>query len=279
MLPPIAVLLIAGFWRALSSKQPAHWLVIFGFMSAAAPAAMLPELFTIDRELSKVPFAILLATLGARWLWSVPVMRDWSGVARACAAMIATVAIGYALWSLATRGRLPTSTALALGAAVVIFLLGRELDRRRTLAPVVGALMVAVPLLFVAFVTDYFDGYRLRSSGWFGGNIRGALEEIVQREHAVATPEIYISTDIPYIRSYWSFYQHVFHRDDLAQKTKVFDRETFDLATVPRSSLVLAPGDDPLMTALTSQGELRKEVGVKDRDDRSDPEQFVVYRR
>lgn len=276
LLPPIALLLLVGVIRAAASRDLRGALLLFGFFTAAIPAAMLPDEFAVDREMAKVPFAILLATSGAEWLWTLGI-KPIGLLTRVAAALLAAVAIGYGGLTLASRGSLSTSTPLLIVVAVMVLVLGMAIDRRRNWSPIVVVSLLLVPVLFVPFRADYFDGYRLRASGWFGGNIRGAIEELMQKEQGA--PDIYLSTDIPYIRSYWKFYQAVFHREDLTARTKIFDGRTIDLSAMKPGSLMLAAGNDPVVNALAERGELTRQAAIKDRVDQSDEEQFVIYRR
>ncbi len=276
-LPPLALLLLVGVVRSASEWRRRGAILLFGFCTAALPAALLPDYYAVDREMAKVPFAVVIATMGAAWLWRTPLARPVGAIVKVAAAVAALVALGYGTVTLAARGELSGSTPLLLVAAVAVFALGVAIERRRDWSPVVAISLVLVPFMFVPFHADYFDGYRLRASGWFGGNIRGALEDVIARE--ATAPEIHINTDIPYIRSYWKFYQAVYQREDLAEKTRFFDGRTIDLGTIRPGSLVLAAGDDPVTKGLAVQGELTPLSAIKDRADESDPVQFVVYRR
>jgi hypothetical protein len=275
-LPPIALLLVVGIIRAAASRDLRGALLLFGFFTAAIPAAMLPDEFAIDREMAKVPFAILLATSGAEWLWTAGI-KPIGWLTRVAAALLALVAIGYGGLTLASRGSLSASTPLLIVVAIMVLVLGIAIDRRRNWSPIVAVSLVLIPVLFLPFRADYFDGYRLRASGWFGGNIRGAIEEVLRNE--ATAPQIHLSTDIPYIRSYWKFYLAVHHREDLAAKTKIFDGRTIDLSTIAPGSLVLAAGNDPVTNGIAQQGALTRQAAIKDRVDQSDAEQFVVFRR
>lgn len=278
-LPVLAPLMLAGLFQAALSRQVMGAIVIFGFLSAPIPAAMLPEEFAIDRQLIVVPFAVLLATMGAEWVWRLANARPIAALTRGGAGALALVAIVYGLFTLMRRGEFSSSTPILIVGAIGLLVIGEAIERRRNWAPAVAALLLLVPVMFVPFVADYFDGYRMRSSGWFGGNIRGAIDELIRMDDATKSPEIHLSTDIPYIRSYWKFYLMVRHREDLAAKTKIFDGRTVDPAAIPPSSLVLAAANDPVTNGLAADGDLARAAAIKDRVDSSDAEQFVIFRR
>jgi len=67
-------------------------------------------------------------------------------------------------------------------------------------------LLALMPLQFAAFARDYFGPYRERASFWFGGNIRAALETTIDDVEGMASPTVYINTDIPWVDVYWRFY-------------------------------------------------------------------------
>jgi 4-amino-4-deoxy-L-arabinose transferase-like glycosyltransferase len=278
-LPPLALLMLAGGVQAIVRWRVVGAIVWFGFLTAAIPAAVLPEEFTIDRELAKVPFAILLAVMGAEWLWRTSAAAAVAVTTKVIAGLIALLGAGYAVLTLVTRGEISASPPLLLAVAAGLFALGIAIERRRNWSPAVVALLLLVPVLFVPFVRDYFDGYRLRSAGWFGGNIRGAIEETIRRADAAKAPEIHLSTDIPYIRTYWRFYLLSLEREDLFARTRVFDRLLLDSWNFPSGAVVLAAASDQSIGALAQRGQLRPLATVADAPDSPLEEQFVIYSR
>lgn len=274
-LPPLAVFLIAGLLGFRRWGAPVGALLLFGFLTAAIPATLMPEEFTIDRELALLPFAILLATIGVQRIWTAPAVRAISPGTTIAAALLGGVGILYSLWSMIQRGTLPGTAPLLVVAAIGMYALGVAIDRSRSWRPVALVLLAAVPLLFVPFVRDYFDDYRPRAAAWFGGNIRGAIEEIIALDTASPAPEIHVSADIPYIRSYWRFYLDVFERQDLTPKLKYFEGPTVSMDAIPRNSYVLVAGNDPMAGVLATSG-LTRVAGVTDP---GLPEQFTIFRR
>lgn len=274
-LPPLAIFLIAGLvgWRQWGPVAGA--LLLFGFLTAPLPATLMPEEFTIDRELALLPFAVLIATIGVQRMWMARANRATSTSTTMLAALIAGVAILYSAWSLVQRGQLPATAPWLVIAAVVLYAVGVAVDRSRTWRPVAVLLVAAVPLLFVPFVRDYFGEYRERAAAWFGGNIRGAIEEIISLDAMAPATEIHISTDIPYIRSYWRFYLDAFDRQDLSQKIRFFDAHTLAVEAIPRNSYVLVAGNDHVAVVLGRSGLTR----VAGATDPGLPEQFSIFRR
>jgi hypothetical protein len=274
-LAPLAVFLVAGLLGFRKWGAVAGALLLFGFLTAPIPATLMPEEFTIDRELALLPFAVLLATIGLQRIWAAPAARAVSPVTTILAAMLGGVGVLYSVWSIVQRGQLPATAPLLVIAAVVLYGLGAGVDRSRSWRPLAVVLLLAVPLLFVPFLRDYYDGYRPRAAAWFGGNIRGAIEEIIALDAASPAPEIHVSADIPYIRSYWRFYLDAFSRQDVMQKIKYFDGSAVQPGAIPAHSYVLVAGNDPVAGVLRASG-LTRVAGV------TDPglaEQFTIFRR
>ena len=171
-----------------------------------------------------------------------------------------------ALWALASS---PARLQVALGAAAKLVAVG---------------LLALMPLQFAMFQRDYFGEYRLRAAPWFGGNLRGALEEIIAMDRRDNVPRIYFSTlkatnglldtRNRWMAAYWRFYLIKQHREDLLGKTARFDAQALD--TVPARSLVLANVGDVTADGLVKSGAL-KTVTLIDEIDR-DPF-FAILQR
>ena len=86
------------------------------------------------------------------------------------------------------------------------------------------------------FMNDYFTSYRLNSFGWFGGNIRGAVEKVEGLNASTPVKAIYLSPKIPYGIERWQFYLAKDGREDLFARTRVLDLDV-PLATMPPGSL------------------------------------------
>ena len=67
-------------------------------------------------------------------------------------------------------------------------------------------LLVLGALQFGVFMRDFFGSYRERSSFWFGGNIRAAIETTLDDVGEQANAAVYINEDIPWVEAYWRFY-------------------------------------------------------------------------
>jgi 4-amino-4-deoxy-L-arabinose transferase-like glycosyltransferase len=104
---------------------------------------------------------------------------------------------------------------LPFGALVATYGVQRLLETRTTLVKwATAALLVAVPIQFATFYSDYMGAYRTRTSYWFGGNLPGALADVIER----SPPAIYLSREIPYIDAYWRFSAIAKGRPDLVDR-------------------------------------------------------------
>ena len=102
------------------------------------------------------------------------------------------------------------------------------------------ALMV---IQFPVFYLDYFTAYQARSAFAFNGNIRGGVDEIVQREPVGPVGDlrpVYLGNDVAFADLYWRFYVTKYGRGDLLGRPVRFDPQTIDLPSVPDRSLLLA---------------------------------------
>jgi len=146
------------------------------------------------------------------------------------------------------------------------------------------ALLALVALQFRSFASDYFNDYRLRSSTWLGGNLRGALENLIEMESQQKAPRIYFSTlastgglmDIRnrWMDTYWRFYLIKHRREDLLARSGPL--ETGHVHDMPEGSLVLANIGEVNMDSLVKSGELKR---VKAIPEVSGPEFFSILQR
>ena len=274
--PAVAVLLVAGLIAVIRRLDVIGGLLLFGLLVAPVPATLVPEDYTIDRHLVTLPFAVLLATLGARAIWQS--RSDWPirKVTTTVAVVVGVAALAYIAFSLAARGQWSSSSPVLLVAAAAIAIAGIAIDRTRSWRPIAAAALLLVMVAFVPFVRDYFRDYPLRSASWFGGNVRGAIESAIAAADELASPEIYVSNDIPYMRSsYWPFYLKMFGRSDLAAKTRVFDLRGGAIAP-PNGAIVLSAYDDPVTNALVAGRSIVPIASIG--EVAGGPAQFTVFR-
>jgi len=145
--------------------------------------------------------------------------------------------------------------------AILIATLGVNwfLSARRRIWQIAGvALLVLVPMQFAYFAYDYFTAYRIRSSTWFEGNLRGALEEVIAGEGSTPGRMTYLSEDIPWIDAYWRFYLMKHGRTQLLEHTVHFQAARFNVQSVPRGTLIVDKSGESALETLAQSGELHQ---------------------
>jgi 4-amino-4-deoxy-L-arabinose transferase-like glycosyltransferase len=284
-LVPLAAFLVVGIYHALKHRTESINLIVFlGFVTAPLAALIVAEENAIFRALALLPFGVLLAAMGVQALWSGSVGRPLRPVLRAAGAIALVTGAAYAGWMLMTQFRVTRSSALLLAAGIGALLIARLDDRVKQWRIVTLCLLALMPIQFSSFWTDYFSDYRVRSAFWLGGNIRGALEEIIDRERRDGAPRVYFSPlksgagqldgRNEYMDAYWRFYLIKHNRQDLLTRTMPFDAA--GVHSVPAGSLVLANADDTTTASLVKAGELKQVATIAELDRRIF---FVVLRR
>jgi hypothetical protein len=282
---PFAVFLVAGIVHALKHHdEPINLVVFLGFVTAPLAALIVEEENAIFRALALLPFGVLLATMGVRSLWTGSMGAMLRPVYRPIGVLALAAGAGYAAFTLITQARLTRSSVPLIIAGLAAFAIARIESRAVQWRIAAVCLLALMPIQFASFWRDYFSDYRVRSSYWLGGNIRGALEEIIDREQREKAPRVYFNTlratsgqadgRNQYMDAYWRFYLIKHHRQDLLARTSPFVPEHVD--AVPAGSLVLANVGDSATEALVSRGALKRVAMISELD-RSNF--FVVLQR
>lgn len=133
------------------------------------------------------------------------------------------------------------------------------------------ALLLTIPLQFAGFYRDYMGPYRERTSVWYGGNLRGALVEVMR--HPPASGQAYVSRTIPYADVYWRFYSQTIAGAPAAP-TPLDSGTAAEQSFAPGSKAIVA-FDEPLAGVLDRTG-WRREVVVTEPDGAP---AFVVFGR
>jgi 4-amino-4-deoxy-L-arabinose transferase-like glycosyltransferase len=263
----IAILLPLGIVRVLGvARSRASLLVLLGFITAPVAALLGAEDGVIIRATELLPFGVLLAVFGVEYLWSAKIADRPRRFLLPAGIGLLALGIAYAGWMAVTQGRLASSIVglLLLGAGM---LAAAALSDRMPLGRLVACCVLAwAPIQFSYFASDYFNDYRLRSGFWLGGNLRGALEDLIDRQQQESAPRIYFSTLAStdgrmdtrnrWMESYWKFYLTKHHRQDLLERTAHLDPA--QVKTIPPGSLVLANLGNVTTDSLVAAGELKK---------------------
>jgi 4-amino-4-deoxy-L-arabinose transferase-like glycosyltransferase len=273
-LTPAAVLMVAGMCFAIRRPTPAHLVVLLGFFAAPLAAVLVPENSEIIRAAAMLPFGVLLAAMGVEALW------QWGRIERARVVLMSVGllalagGVAYAAWSLAAHGRLTSSTMPLIGAGVALCVIAFASDAISASRIAAVCLLLAMPIQFAGFYRDYVTDYRRRSSNWLGGNLRGALVDLIDRERRDHAPFIYFAqlrstagmadTRNRWMETYWTFYLTKHGRRELLARSRSFDPLHVD--AVPARSLVLANIGDPTVDALVREGDLKRVATIPDED-------------
>lgn len=148
------------------------------------------------------------------------------------AAILAEIAIRRAL------------AMLPFAVLIATFGLERLLANPQRIWRFAGVVVLAlVPIQFAYFYADYVGDYRLRSSSWLGGNMRGGVVALIEQAHD-PDAAIYLNSAIPYVDAYWTFYLIEHGRSDLSGQTVYYDPAQADLHLAPRGTLLLTTARD-----------------------------------
>jgi hypothetical protein len=114
-------------------------------------------------------------------------------------------------------------------------------NRRRVVQALAIGLLVLAPLQARGFLDDYFGRYPLESAVKFGGNVRGAIQEVFSES---ATDDcVFLDSGIFYLNQQWDLYTRVHGRMDLARRTNWLaadDRVEPSRSCHPATGLALA---------------------------------------
>jgi len=280
---PLAILALMGLRAVLQGPVSATFLVlILGVLLAPLAATLVRTPDAVYRALELLPFVVLLAVVGVKYLWSA----EWPAPSRRSVATagLAVLALGvvYGVAVIATRSRIPGGALPLVGAGVgllALSVLGQHLRLGQMLAV---ALLAVVPVQFGSFYADYFTNYQVRASLVFSGNIRGALEEAIREAKQTNAPTVYLGRIGPYGKGgiYWKFYAWKQRADDLSART--VDAGSFEAEPVlklqPGSVIVTNAGEgatEGIIDRLVAEGQLSRTV-IKEPD--GTPTFFVLRR-
>ena len=271
---PVAVLLVAGIGFAIRHPTAPNVIAVLGFFTAPLAAVLVPENSEIIRAAAMLPFGVLLATMGVVALWQWPFLQRARFVLMPMGLIVLVVGLAYAARSLATAGHLTSSTGPLILAGVVVCMVAFASDAISITKIVAVLLLLAMPLQFSRFSRDYFGDYRRRVSSWLGGNIRGALVDLMEREGHTHTPYVYfaqlrstggqVDTRNRWMETYWTFYLTKHGRRDLLARSRRLDPSRID--NVPAGSLVLGNIGDSAVDGLVKSGRLHRVNTIVDED-------------
>ena len=278
------ILLIIGLYYAVSRRRPIMLAIVLGLVTAPLASLIVTEENAIFRALGIVPFGVLLATAGVHDLWSSSTAKPFRPISIAASLAVVVVGGAYVAFTLLTQRRVTASSLPLIALAAALLWLARVPDRVKQWRIVAVCLLALMPIQFAGFWNDYFSDYRVRSSFWLGGNIRGALETIIDRDARRQVPAVYFSTlkatsgqidtRDQYMQMYWRFYLLKHGRDDLRARSRPF--EPAAVRAMERGSLVLANLGDTTIEPLVRAGDLQQVAVIPEL---SDHPFFIVLER
>jgi 4-amino-4-deoxy-L-arabinose transferase-like glycosyltransferase len=129
------------------------------------------------------------------------------------------------------------------------------LVRQRQLAAraLCALLLLSMPLQFARFYRDYMGEYRVRSAPWFGGNILGGMNQLVDLQ-SNDRPPVYLSDGVQYVDTYWQFCLASRGRERLIAETRYISGQAGDPAALPPGTLILVSAGEPLEAAVQRGG-------------------------
>jgi 4-amino-4-deoxy-L-arabinose transferase-like glycosyltransferase len=274
---PMAVLLPVGMYVALRAPvTPITFLLLAGFLSAPVVATLVSVNDAIYRALAMLPFACLLAVVGVEALWFARPPEPRRRLYFIVSLGLFLIAGSYTGWILIMQSRLPGAAVPLLGLSGLALILGLASNRMRLGQVIVLGLLVLIPIHFAYFYADYVTNYRVRSSLTFSGNIRGAFEEVIERDRVAQVPNVYLGRIGPYRFGglYWRFYLVKHDREDLLARTIVGETtHEFDpdrIRALPSRSLVVnnvgESAVDALVDELVATNVLRKVALIREPD-------------
>jgi hypothetical protein len=142
---------------------------------------------------------------------------------------------------------------------------GAALISRGGVAGAIGIVLIAsVPIQFASFHRDYVRDYPVRAGAWFGGNVRGAVRELL----AGSGPS-FLSGRIQFANRYWAFYAPADRRSEL----QIFQDEPPDSPSGGRAACQVT---DRACTLLQSSPDWRQVSTVQEINGE---ESFRVFER
>jgi hypothetical protein len=266
-LMPLAIFIPVGIYHVLRRPRTAvNLVVVAGFFTAPLAALTVYESGAIDRELELLPFGVLLATFGIAHLWSAALTAR---LRRLCGPFVVagvSTGIGYGAWTLLNHGHLSGWTLPLVLVSLLIYAIAAAAEATKRWLPITGCLLLLALLDFQSFYRDYFDDYRLRASGHFEGNRRGALQEVFARVNRQQPVKVFVSQSVQYGDASWRFYTTMAGRDDLGTAMTYFAPERLAATDVPRGALVLTTATAAADAEFTGRGDLTLVKRVLDLD-------------
>jgi hypothetical protein len=129
---------------------------------------------------------------------------------------------------------------------------------------VAGVLLLTAALQFFGFYADYMGRYRDAASRWFGGDIRAALTEAIDR--GGDGDAILLQRGIPFIDRYWRFYALAHGRRDVVGRETLFEWADLDRQALPDDAVLVCAASEATCAGLAADGRWRLVRSVTEPD-------------
>jgi hypothetical protein len=137
-------------------------------------------------------------------------------------------------------------------------------------------LLAAVPLQFYHYHRDYMTDYARRSGIWFGGNVRGAFEQIMARDKRGRLTAVYLPLQLPFPNLQWKYYLLQDDRTDLVGRDRYYDPRTIDVSTIPEGSVIFSFAVEEWQRPFATSARLHK---VAEIEEPGENPMYVLYER
>jgi 4-amino-4-deoxy-L-arabinose transferase-like glycosyltransferase len=117
-----------------------------------------------------------------------------------------------------------------------------------------SVLLAGVVLQFGFLYTEYMGAYRVSSAPWFGGDARGAVEDVIAHSPVSA---IYLNGRTP-IERYWRFYVLAHGQPGLLDRPTYYDADGFEPSMAPDRSLLVCVRTDSVCNELSGLADWRR---------------------
>ena len=261
------LLMAAGIYAALVTYRNAMTIVVvLGCVLSPLAASLLPDEGAIRRATGMLPFAALLAGLGAAQIGRIARVPFFKPMAVTVAAIGLTAGVLVLARTAITQGRISETATLVIMIGIIAVLVAVVSDRQAHGLLIVLPILLLLAMQFATFQRSYHGEYASRLAPWLQGNIRGALVQLIAESDRRPEAPLYFTTlragtghwDLHnyYLPAYWRFYTTKHRREDLwARTTWVAEKD--DLLATPTGSLVLGNHEDPHFRRLLASGAQR----------------------
>ena len=261
-----ALLMAAGIYAVIAERHIIGLLVLSGFIVAPAAASILDDPGAIRRATGMLPFGAILAAFGARKLATIPRVPGLRSGGWLAGGAAAAAGLAYLTWIGVTQDRVTPRGLQVAGLGLTLLAMASFTNRVKHGLLVLNTLVAAIVVQFALLQYEYHGPYRVRASPWLNGNIRGAMERMIEEAGRDRDAPIVFASlrsglgrwDLKnrWLPAYWRFYVAKAGREDLLART-VFFTYLHETKPIAPGSLVMGNTEDPHLKQLLAEGATR----------------------